>query len=139
MADSTVPISFEERQTDKKRYAYFTVASGETIPQGTYVSLDSSGEAQVGGDDANTLFAGLAVHDAVAGETLQVVYGHEILATTAAAGAAAANIGADMNLVDNQTLNDDAGTTNDVKCGVLVQPVTSTTGWVRLQFAGVAG
>lgn len=141
MADSTVALRRERRNYDQAKYVSFVVADGVTIPAGTFVSYTTgTGRAGLGGDDSGTLFAGVA-EETVTGDSggtvsVRCSYGYDIKATTSASGAVAANVGADMNLVDNQTLDDDAGTTNDIKAGVLAERISDTEGWVHLMLFG---
>ena len=140
MADTTSDLRLTYRGIPTLRS--FTVAAANTIPVGAFVTLNSSGLAINGGDDASTIFAGVSfgkAHtggQATAGETIVVATDFEVLCTLGTGGGAAANLGLDMNVIDNQTLDDDAAATNDVKAGILTEIVTTTSGWVKLQFAG---
>jgi hypothetical protein len=139
MADTTVALRHEKRNTEARQVRFYTVKDGETIPQGAYVTyVTSGGDAGLavnGGDDANSVFVGIATQTVEGDGEKQIAVesGFDLLATTAASGAVAGNVGALLYLVDNQTLDDIAGTTNDVPVGTLIQRVTDTSGWVRLE------
>jgi len=139
MADTTVALRLQKRNTEARQIRYYTVKDGETIPQGAFVTYVTSGTdvglAINGGDDANTVFVGVATHTVEGDGEKQIAVesGFDVLATFSTDGGVAANVGALLYLVDNQTLDDVGGTTNDVPAGTLVQRVGDESGWVRLE------
>lgn len=107
------------------------------IFEGALVEVTSAGYADNAGDDAGAVFAGVA-QDTVdnsagsAGDLDIVVRQGGIVKLAAAFSAAAANVGDEVTLSDNQTVDLAANTTNDVTCGRIVEVVSSSVVRVAL-------
>ncbi len=107
------------------------------IFEGALVEVTSAGYADNAGDDSGAVFAGVA-QDTVdnsagsAGDLDIVVRQGGIVKLAAAFSAAAANVGDEVTLSDNQTVDLAANTTNDVTCGRIVEVVSSSVVRVAL-------
>lgn len=110
----------------------YPVAASTTIYKGTMVALNTSGYAVPAADTASFLVVGVA--DAkvdnstgAAGDlTVKVRTGVALLSATSITQAM---VGTMMYVVDDQNFDDTTGT-NAIPAGVLVEYVSSTSGWV---------
>lgn len=133
MADATqnLPVTW-----DSGSHSIGTVKDAvATIREGALVErLTATGEYDHGGDDAGALFAGVALEEGVPGQKLRVrtigVFGPY---TYAPGGATEALIGTGVTLVDDQTVDLAANTTNDVKCGTIFAVESATQVRVRIE------
>lgn len=111
----------------------FNVAASTTILKGELVALDSAENLVSGTEAASLEVVGIAAEHvdnsagAAGDKTCQVYADAQFqLAATSIAQTA---VGELMHLVDNQTIDETAGT-NTVKVGFLVRVISSTSGWV---------
>lgn len=100
MANATSTIQTQFRNMHLALTRFLTVAAGVTIYQGTLVSINASGEAVAAVGSAR--FAGIAVEQKTAGETVTVYYGN-VEALISLPGVAATDRGNTAYAVDNQT------------------------------------
>lgn len=109
------------------------MAAATTIFQGAIVCIDAGGNAVAGADTAGLQVAGVAheskVNSGAAGvKSILVDYDDEWLFT--ASSITQAMLGDLMCIVDDNTVDDAAGPTNDIAVGRLMEFVTTTQGWV---------
>lgn len=133
MTASTVNVVRQHKKlTGRQKYP---IAAGANIPQGVLVAVNSSGFAVNGADTAGLKIVGVSdeAYDNSAGSNgaahIAVVTG-VFLFTFSSITQAMLNTSPAMYVVDNDTLDDAAGPTNDVFAGILVEYVSSTQGWV---------
>jgi len=112
----------------------FPVKASEAIYKGALVSLDSNGYAVASTDSATDIACIGVAAEAVTGGTasgdewIKVEWGRSYLFT--ASSITQAMLGTAMYVVDDNTVDDAAGATNDVFAGYLVEYVSATSGWV---------
>ena len=112
----------------------YPVLTAVTIPQGALVAITSAGYATNATDSASDLgVAGVAAETvtnagASGAVSIKVDCGMDMLLT--ASSITQAMVGTLMFVVDNNTVDDAAGPTNDVPVGILVEFVSTTSGWV---------
>lgn len=109
------------------------------IPKGVLVCINTSGYATNGADTASFLFAGVSYEqvDNSAGSAgdkeIRIDKMGEHLFVYNGGDATQAIVGKEVYIVDNQTVDEDAGiTTNDIKCGVISEIVSATQVRVRI-------
>jgi len=127
MADTTT-----RRDEQHQQGIQFALEQGaEKIVEGALVSVNSAGFAVNAGDDAGAVFAGVAQETVdnsagAAGDTEIVVRSGGIVQVKTAFSAAQTNVGDEVTLSDNQTVDVAGTTTNDVVCG-RIQKVESSS------------
>lgn len=121
------------------RKVTYKLKAGAKVIKGAFVQLDTAtGFVVDAAEAAGRLVVGIAEStvDNTGGAngdlTVEVIC--DCLARVVALSIAAANAGAVMFLIDNQTIDDVAGA-NSVKCGVLVEFVSATEGIIYLPAA----
>jgi hypothetical protein len=133
MADITTRTDEQHQQG-----VQFALKMGaEKIVEGALVSVNSSGYAVNAGDDAGAVFAGVAQETVdnsagAAGDTEIVVRSGGIVQLGAAFSAAQTNVGDEVTLSDNHTVDVAGTTTNDVVCGRIQKVVSSSVVRVAL-------
>jgi len=116
------------------------VVASDIIYEGGLVSVNSAGNAIPAADTASTLFVGIADETvdnsagAAGAKNVRVKCGVEALYT--ASSITLAMTGGIMYIVDDQTIDDAAGPTNDIACGILTEFVSTTSGWVWFPVGG---
>ena len=112
----------------------FLMAASQTIYKGAIVHLNASGLAIPASDTASQVVAGIAAETVVSAATgnfwIQVEYDREYL--FAATSITQAMVGVNMVTVDDNTVDDIAGATNDIVVGKLTEFVSTTLGWVHV-------
>jgi len=112
--------------------------SNVKIPKGVLVCINTTGYVTNGSDTASYLFAGVSYElvDNSAGSAgdkeIRVEKSGEHLFAFGAGNAAQTSIGKEVCITDNQTVDDAATTTNDIKCGVIAEVVSATQVRVRI-------
>lgn len=111
--------------------------AAEKIYEGALVSVNSAGFAINGGDDSGAVFAGVAQETkdnsaGAAGAEEIVVRSGGIVQVNTAFSAAQTNVGDEVTLSDNQTVDLAATTTNDVVCGRIQKVISSSVVRVAL-------
>lgn len=111
----------------------FLMAASTTIPKGALVSVNASGLAVNAADTAGTAVVGVAAETMVSAASgsywIQVEY--DALWKFAASSITQAMVGlVQMCVVDNNTVDDAAGPTNDIAVGLLAEFISTTEGWV---------
>lgn len=137
MAALTKMTARQTRNDSLASYATYTCTTGTTIYEGSLVMVTSATNLAIpAADTAGCAFVGVAtetVTSAAAGATINVKFGHEELLTAAATLAAVT--GAVCVAVDDDSVTTVAAGTNDVKVGMIVQPVGTTAAWVQIRGA----
>lgn len=133
MADATAPIRDNRSEGDVQSYPAAAVA----IYQGTIVNVNSSGYADVGGDDASETFAGIAAETVdnsggSAGDKNVRVWKEGVFKLSFGATATQATVGSVAYASDSQTVDLAANLTNDVEVGTVVEFVDASTVRVKI-------
>jgi len=114
----------------------FPVAAGAKIYAGSLVMANASGYAVPGADTSGCKFLGVALEQvdntAGANGTKSVRVRRTGVFEFAATSISQAMLGDPMYLVDDQTFDDAAGTTNDIRAGVLMKYISATKGWIDI-------
>lgn len=113
----------------------YPVLTATTIYKGAIVALDDNGYAIPATDTANLRVVGVAedtvVNSGASGaKFVRVLSGRAFL--FAATSITQAMLGDPMFVVDDNTVDDAAGATNEVPVGRLVEYVSATQGWVYI-------
>ena len=112
----------------------FLMAASQTIYKGAIVHVNASGLAIPASDTASQVVAGIAAETMISAATgsfwIQVEYDREYL--FAATSITQAMVGTNMVTVDDNTVDDIAGATNDIVVGKLTEYVSTTSGWVHV-------
>lgn len=112
--------------------------SNVKIPKGVLTCINTSGYVVNGADTANYLFAGVSYEqvDNSAGSAgdkeIRIEKAGEHTFVFGAGNAAQASIGKEVCITDNQTVDDAATTTNDIKCGVIAEVISAALVRVRI-------
>jgi len=109
------------------------VATAKHIYKGAIVAIDANGFATPGTDTAGLQVIGIAMEDVNNTGADGALFVHvdcerEFLFT--ASSITQAMLGDLMVIVDDNTVDDAAGATNDIAVGRLTQFVSTTSGWV---------
>jgi predicted RecA/RadA family phage recombinase len=114
----------------------FPVAAATKIYAGSLVCANAEGFAVPAADTAGLKFLGVALEQV---DNTGGANGAKVVRLRRtgvfefnAASITEAMVGDPMYLKDDNTFDDAAGTTNDVKAGVLVKYVTDTKGWIDI-------
>ncbi len=114
----------------------FPVAANTKIYAGSLVCANSTGYAVPAADTAGLKFAGVALEQAdntgAANGALTVRLRRSGAFQFDAASITQAMVGTAMYIVDDHTMDDASGPTNDIRIGVLVKYVSDTQGWVDI-------
>lgn len=114
----------------------FPVAANTKIYAGSLVCANSTGYAVPAADTAGLKFAGVALEQAdntgAANGALIVRLRRSGAFQFDAASITQAMVGTAMYIVDDHTMDDASGPTNDIRIGVLVKYVSDTQGWVDI-------
>ena len=110
------------------------VATATQIYAGSLVMANSGGFAVPGADTSGCNFLGVAQENVnnPSGGALTVRVRRVGVCRFPATSITQAMLGTIMELVDDQTFDDSAGTTNHIKCGQLVKYVSATEGWIDI-------
>jgi len=114
----------------------FPVAADTIIFAGSLVCVNSTGYAVPAADVAGYKFVGVALAQADnrggANGAKKIRLRRHGVFEFDATSITQAMVGDAMYAVDDHTFDDAAGTTNDIKVGVLVKYVNATTGWIDI-------
>lgn len=118
------------------RLLAYPVAASTTIYKGALVALDANGFAVNAADTAGLQVVGVAAEkvDNAGGANgdKKIVIEAEREYLFAASSITQAMVGDVMYVVDNDTVDDAAGPTNDVAVGRLTEFISTTQGWVYI-------
>ena len=113
--------------------------SNVKVPKGVLACINTSGYATNGSDTASYLFAGVSYEQvdnsggSAGDKEIRVEKTGEHLFLYNGTDAAQAILGKEVYIVDNQTVDDDANaTTNDIKCGTIVEIVSGSLVRIRI-------
>lgn len=134
MTALTQDFQIERRDGDIQEYP---VVADDIIYGGSLVAVNAAGYALPGSDTAGLIFQGVAEARAdnaggAAGDINVEVRRRGVFKLTAGSAVAQANVGDPVYLVDDQTVDIAADTTNDIFCGVIVGFIDSTHVWVDI-------
>ena len=107
------------------------------MPKGVLACINTSGYVTNGADTASFLFAGVSYEDvdnsagSAGNMEIRIEKTGEHLFVFGAGNAAQTSIGKEVCITDNQTVDDAATTTNDVKCGVIAEVISA--GLIRVR------
>jgi predicted RecA/RadA family phage recombinase len=114
----------------------FPVASNTKIYSGSLVCANTTGYAVPAADTAGLKFVGVALEQADntggANGAKTVRLRRTGVFEFDAASITQAMVGTAMYIVDDHTMDDASGPTNDIRIGVLVKYVADTIGWVDI-------
>ncbi len=114
----------------------FPVAANTKIYAGSMVCVDADGYAAPAADTSGYLFLGVALeqvdNSAGADGAKNVRVRRTGVFEFDAASITQAMVGDPMYAVDDQTFDDAAGPTNDIKVGILVKYGSATKGWIDI-------
>lgn len=108
------------------------------IPKGVLACINTTGYVTNGADTASFLFAGVSYEqvDNSAGSAgdkeIRIEKNGEHLFAYGAGNATQASVSKEICITDNQTVDDAATTTNDIKCGVIAEVISATQVRVRI-------
>lgn len=125
-------ITTARKNTDRQDGEILSFLQGaEKIVEGAIVTINAAGYAINGGDDANTVFAGVAdetVDNSAgnAGDTTIKVRRTGVFTFTAAFSAAQSDVNTLAYISDNQSVDLVGTTTNDVLVGRIVEVISSS-------------
>lgn len=116
----------------------FPVINADIIYGGAFVSVNAAGYAVPGNDTAGQIFVGVAVErkDNSSGEAgaLSVnVRRRGLFKATLGTAITQANVGDNVFLVDDQTVDLTANTTNDIFCGIIAAYIDTTHAWIDIE------
>lgn len=112
--------------------------SNVKIPKGVLACVNTSGYVTNGSDTASYLFAGVSYEqvDNSAGSAgdkeIRVEKTGEHTFAFGAGNATQASVGKEVCITDNQTVDDAATTTNDIKCGAITEVLSASLVRVRI-------
>lgn len=114
----------------------FPVAANIKIYAGSLVCVNTTGYAVPAADTAGLKFAGVALEQADntggANGAKTVRLRRSGVFEFDAASITQAMVGTAMYIVDDHTMDDATGPTNDIRIGILVKYVADTIGWVDI-------
>ena len=126
-------ITGRRANTDRQDGKVLSFQMGaENIYEGALVEINSSGFAVNGGDDSGAVFAGVAeeIVDNSGGSAgdleIKVWTGGGVVTVASAFSAAQTNVGDEVTLSDNQTVDVAGTTTNDVVVGRIVEVISAS-------------
>jgi len=116
----------------------FPVAASTTIYGGSLVAVDANGYLNPGADTAGLIFEGVAMEQAdnssgSAGDLSCTVRRRGLFLVTLGTAITQANVGDNVFLVDDQTVDLAANVTNAIFCGVIAKYVSSTTAYIDIE------
>lgn len=130
--------------TDDKKTEYrlgeeiaVPVDDGDVIYAGALVCVNADGYAVPGSDTAGLRFVGVARERAdnregADGAVSVIVRRKGLFKMTLASAVTQASLGANVCIVDDQTVDLAAATTNDIVAGKIVELIDTTHAWVEL-------
>ena len=122
------------------RQTGYLMAASQTIYKGALVMINASGLAVPATDAAAGIVVGVADEQVVSAASgsywIKVRSGEAFL--FAASSITQAMVGTAMYVVDDNTVDDAAGPTNDRPVGILEEFVSTTQGWVFIPAGGSA-
>lgn len=130
----------DRRNTHALRSEDYVVASGQTIPQGALVAINTaSREAYNATDAASRKFVGIAAETVVGDgvKRIKVEFGHDELLTISA-NILDSHVNSHVCVLDNDGCDTATAATNDVFVGVVRKLESATTAWIGVRVVGFA-
>lgn len=138
MANATKSVTRDRQEPDISLQA---VTASSKIFAGTLVNFDANKNVKKGSDTAGEVFAGVAMHevdnsDGAAGDQEIDLYQNGDFIFALSGGAALADIGTEVFVLDDQTVAKTAAVTNNVSVGYIVGYIDATYVRVRISVYG---
>lgn len=116
----------------------FPVINADIIYGGSYVCVNAAGYALPGSDTAGLIFEGVALHRAdnslgQAGDIQVTLRRRGLIKATFATPITIANVGDNVFLVDDESVDLAGNTTNDIFCGIIAQYIDATHGMIDIE------
>jgi hypothetical protein len=116
----------------------FPVVATDIIYAGSLVCVNAAGYALPGADTAGLIFQGIAVEQVDnstgnAGDKTVVLRRRGLIKMTLGTAISQANVGDNVFLVDDESVDIAAQTTNDIFCGIIAGYIDSTHAWVDIE------
>lgn len=116
----------------------FPVINADIIYGGSLVCVNADGYALPGSDTAGLIFQGIAVErvdnsSGNAGDKIVTLRRRGLVKMTLAHSITQANVGDNVFLVDDESVDVAAQTTNDIFCGIIAGYIDSTHAWVDIE------
>lgn len=116
----------------------FPIEEATKIYGGSFVCVNAAGYAVPGADTAGLIFEGVAVEQVdnssgADGDKDVVLRRRGLIKALMGNTISQANVGDNVFLVDDQTLDVTANTTNDIFCGVIAGYIDSTHAWIDIE------
>jgi len=116
----------------------FPVVAADIIYAGSLVCVNAAGYALPGSDTAGLIFQGIAVEQVDnslgdAGDKTVVLRRRGLIKMTLGTAISQANVGDNVFLVDDESVDIAAQTTNDIFCGIIAGYIDSTHAWVDIE------
>jgi hypothetical protein len=116
----------------------FPVVAADIIYACSLVCVNAAGYALPGSDTAGLIFQGIAVEQVDnslgdAGDKTVVLRRRGLIKMTLGTAISQANVGDNVFLVDDESVDIAAQTTNDIFCGIIAGYIDSTHAWVDIE------
>lgn len=116
----------------------FPVDDADKIYAGAFVCVNADGYAVAGADTAGLIFVGVAMEQkdntsGSDGDLTVNVRRRGLFKATLGTAISQANVGDNVFLVDDQTVDLAANTTNDIFCGIIAGYIDSTHAWIDIE------
>lgn len=116
----------------------FPVINADIIYGGGFVSVNAAGYAVPGADTAGQIFVGVAVErkdnsSGAAGALSVNVRRRGLFKATLGTAISQANVGDNVFLVDDQTVDIAGNCTNDIFCGIIAGYIDTTHAWIDIE------
>lgn len=114
------------------------VAATTTIYNGAFCCVNAAGYLVPGADTAGLIFQGVAEgqvdnNPGNAGDLTAIVQRRGLFRATFATAITQANVGDQVFLADDQTVDLAGNLTNDIFCGILAEFISTTEGWIDIE------
>lgn len=116
----------------------YPVINADIIYGGAFVSVNAAGYAVPGADTAGQIFVGVAVErkdnsSGAAGALTVNVKRRGLFKATLGTAITQANVGDNVFLVDDQTVDLAGNCTNDIFCGIIAGYIDTTHAWIDIE------
>ncbi len=116
----------------------FPVINADVIYGGSLVAVNAAGHALPGSDTAGLIFEGVALERADnslgnAGDISVRLRRRGLVKVTMGTAISQANVGDNVFLVDDETVDLAANTTHDIFCGIIAGYIDSTHAWIDIE------
>lgn len=116
----------------------FPVINADIIYAGALVCVNADGYAVPGADTEGLIFEGVAVEQVDnslgnAGDKIVTLRRRGLVKMTLGTAITQANVGDNVFLVDDQTVDLAANTTNDILCGIIAGYIDAASAWVDIE------